>query len=246
MEFLKQVSSLHKIRTNEDAKIVPEINNITLLPGESCYYQLVIYGDELFDAVPSVTSELKDFISLHKITSVAMDIPAYPNADTTGYITTTPGSMPDLLTPLYEGYHTTCFGSFDNIWVKIDIPKDIKPGEYDIKVTFDGKYIYRLEEPNDMSLSTTLNIKVLSIPMPEFKTTFSQWFHTDCIASAHNVPVYSEEHWELIGKYMSLAAELGMNMILTPIITPPLDTGVGLERPNVQLVKMEKKGSIYE
>ena len=119
MEFLKQVSSLHKLRNPEEAKIVPEIDSITLLPGESYHYQLVVYGDDIFDVVPSITSELKDFISLYKITSVTMDYPAYPQADTTGYITTTPGHMPDLLTPLHDGYHTKCLGSIDNIWVKI-------------------------------------------------------------------------------------------------------------------------------
>lgn len=246
MEFIKQISSLHKIRTAEDAKNIPEIYDITLLPGESYYYQLVIYGDEIFDVVPNITSDLKDSITLYKVTSVTMDYPTYPNADATEYITTTPGHMPDLLTPIHDGYHTKCFGSFDNIWVKIGVPKDIKPGEYDIKISFDGKYIYRLNEPNDISLSTALHIKVLNIPIPEQKTKFTQWFHTDCISAIHNVPIYSEKHWELIDKYMAMASELGINMILTPVITPPLDTGVGIERPNVQLVRMEKKGEEYE
>ena len=80
----------------------------------------------------------------------------------------------------------------------------------------------------------------------EQKTKATQWFHTDCISAIHNVPAYSEQHWELIDKYMAMASELGINMILTPVITPPLDTGVGVERPNVQLVRMEKKGDKYE
>ena len=36
-----------------------------------------------------------------------------------------------------------------------------------------------------------------------------------------------------------------MNMILTPIVTPPLDTAVGAERPTVQLVEVEKEGDSY-
>ena len=40
-------------------------------------------------------------------------------------------------------------------------------------------------------------------------------------------------------KYMRLASEHGMNMILTPVLTPPLDTEVGGERPTVQLVDIE-------
>jgi hypothetical protein len=37
-----------------------------------------------------------------------------------------------------------------------------------------------------------------------------------------------------------------MNMILTPVFTPPLDTAVGGERPTVQLVDVSKSGETYK
>ena len=67
----------------------------------------------------------------------------------------------------------------------------------------------------------------------------------DCIADVHNVPVYSEEHWYLISEYMKEAVKQGQNMILTPVITPPLDTKPETLRPNTQLVKISKCGDIY-
>ena len=54
----------------------------------------------------------------------------------------------------------------------------------------------------------------------------------------HNVPVYSEKHWELIDKYMSLAHDVGINLILTPVITPPLDTAKGTKRTCTQLASV--------
>ena len=42
-----------------------------------------------------------------------------------------------------------------------------------------------------------------------------------------------------------LAAEHGQNMILTPVLTPPLDTAIGGERPTVQLVDITKEGDRY-
>jgi hypothetical protein len=44
---------------------------------------------------------------------------------------------------------------------------------------------------------------------------------------------------------MKLAAEHGMNMILTPVVTPPLDTEIGKERPTVQLVEVTKTDDGY-
>ena len=44
---------------------------------------------------------------------------------------------------------------------------------------------------------------------------------------------------------MKNAADHGMNMILTPIFTPALDTAVGSERTTVQLLDVYKNGESY-
>lgn len=45
--------------------------------------------------------------------------------------------------------------------------------------------------------------------------------------------------------FIRTAAKNGMNMILTPAFTPPLDTPVGGERLTVQLVEVYKAGEHY-
>jgi len=59
------------------------------------------------------------------------------------------------------------------------------------------------------------------------------------------VEIYSKEHWALLDKYMRMAAEHGMNMILTPVFTPALDTEIGKERPCTQLVEITKNDAGY-
>jgi hypothetical protein len=49
----------------------------------------------------------------------------------------------------------------------------------------------------------------------------------------------------LLGKYIRNYSDHGMNMILTPLWTPPLDTKVGGERPTVQLLEIAKEGEVY-
>lgn len=56
---------------------------------------------------------------------------------------------------------------------------------------------------------------------------------------------FSEEHWAIIEKYVQTAVKHGINMILTPLFTPPLDTEVGGERPTVQLVDVESHSDTY-
>lgn len=128
------------------------------------------------------------------------------------------------------------------IWAELDVPSNLEPGKYPVTLILHAQNTYSNEK---LDTEQTMYIEVIDAEIPAQKTIFTQWFYVDCIADAHNVEVYSEKHWELIEKYMSLAARLGVNMLLTPVITPPLDTKVGKCRPNTQLVKITAEGDKY-
>lgn len=90
-----------------------------------------------------------------------------------------------------------------------------------------------------------LELEVIPAVLPEQKLIFTQWFHCDCLASYYNVEVFSEEHWRIIENFVKTAVKNGINMLLMPVFTPPLDTEVGGERPTVQLVGVTKDGAHY-
>ncbi|MEG1979266.1 MAG: DUF4091 domain-containing protein, partial [Victivallaceae bacterium] len=73
----------------------------------------------------------------------------------------------------------------------------------------------------------------------------THWFYCDCICRAHDCEMFSERFWTLLEKYFCNMIEHGINMILTPIFTPPLDTAPGSERMSCQLVKIRKNGAKY-
>lgn len=88
-------------------------------------------------------------------------------------------------------------------------------------------------------------MEVLPSALPKQTLIRTEWFHADCIATYYGVEVFSEKHWTLIGQYIETAVRNGINMILTPLFTPPLDTKVGGERPTVQLVEVRVDGDQY-
>ncbi len=238
---ITRASSLEKVRTLNDIKSVCS-DKKCLLGGESYSYQVILHSKSRFLTTVELNSPIKDFVNLYTVDDVIMDLPHPDGISDTDFITSEPGKMPDLLTPLKNSNgHIRVNGSPRSLWVEINIPKDYPAGVYPVKITFSGNP----SNNENFSYTQKTEIEVLGINLPEQKTIFTQWFHTDCIASAHNVAVYSEEHWDLIDKYMKMAVKFGINMILTPVITPPLDTGVGEMRPCTQLVKIEKNGENY-
>lgn len=54
---------------------------------------------------------------------------------------------------------------------------------------------------------------------------------------------FSEKYWRVTESFLKRAKEYGMNCVLTPLFTPPLDTQIGKERPTVQLVDVKVIGN---
>lgn len=245
MEFtLKQISSLEKVRNVKDVTC-KEIFQQTALAGERVSYQICLSGvPALRNISVSLESELANHITLYNVKSVAMDRPAtYPDLDSEDYITLEPGLMPDLLVPLSMQNNLTLVSPYVTaLWVRVDIPKDIAPGVYKITVSF---HLFSKDQIK-CDLSSTMKLEVIPAVLPEQKLIYTRWFYADCIADYYQVEVYSEKHWDLISKYIAAAADNGVNMILVPVHTPPLDTEIGTTRTCVQLVEIEKKGTIYE
>ncbi|MBP3361430.1 MAG: DUF4091 domain-containing protein [Clostridia bacterium] len=237
---IKQISSLEKIRNKEDMN-TPCITNKTILAGECFSYQIGVFAAETTELKLSVVSPIKEYVKLYLVKGVFADFPVYQECCDDDFITKTPGIIPDLLVPAEtEDNSLRLSGNAESIWVELKSPRGLAAGEYPITVCLEC-----VGSSEAASFSQTLKLSVLPAPLPKQETIFTQWFHADCIADAHNVEIYSEKHWELIDKYMQMAAELGINMLLTPVITPPLDTAPGAARPCTQLVKIEKKGEKF-
>lgn len=245
MEFqITQISSLEKVRRT-DALTHDEIHKKSVMAGERLSYQICLKTASPLEAVVTLDSPLAEHIKLYLVKDVYMDQPVTEDISQEDYITLKPGMMPDVLVPLAESQNMLQFHENATVWVRVDIPADMQPGTYLITVKFALKD-RRVGYTPVGEIYKTMQLEVIPATMPEQKLIYTRWFYADCIAVQHNVEIYSEAHWELIEKYIAAASDLGINMILVPTHTPPLDTAIGTTRPCVQLIDIEKKGDVYE
>ena len=203
-------------------------------------YRLGNIGLSLRSFAVTVNSPIQSAVKCYKVETVPSLFPVYPAAYNDGYfVQRKAGLFPDPLIPMTDGQIKAIAKTWRALWFSVKIDDGFKAGSYPIEVVFTDP------DSGETVAKTVYRIQVEDYALPEARLHFTQWFHCDCIADAHGVPVLSEAHWELIEKYMKLAGEYGMNMILTPVVTPPLDTAVGGERPTVQLVAAEKTADGY-
>ena len=237
--IFKQVSSLEKVflTGNETMK---EIKSASALRGERYSYQIAFYfeGMEGFELHAEKSGDLQKNMSIRIVGNVPAERTVIERMCDEDYITTGPGIFPDVLYPYEPAKCKAVPYRWHSIWVTIEIPEDCSAGTYHPAVTL-------YHEARGISEEIILELEVIDAVLPPQDLIYTQWFHSDCIASYYNIPVFSEKHWELIDQFIALAAHTGVNMMLTPLFTPPLDTAVGGERPTVQLVGVTLENGVY-
>jgi len=130
--------------------------------------------------------------------------------------------------------------SYKGLWFTInESGEDIKAGKYYIKVLF-----YNSDNRECIG-EEKLDLNIINAKLPKQTLTYTAWFHCDCLADTYGVEVFSDGFFEIMRSYVTLSTKTGMNMMLLPAFTPPLDTTPGKERKTTQLVKVEMNGGRY-
>lgn len=231
---MRLVSSLEKVLITDALESHPVLERQSVLKGEKLDFQLAVVDNSsevVWDTrrFSVEVAGLPTECTCREAVSMYADFPCFPIDTAQGtpyYLDSESGSYPDLLQPLDgEKFFRAVPGKTVSLWFTC-CPD--KAGEYPVTVT--------LTDAVGEQSSVSFLLTVVDAALPAQPLLFTQWFHCDCLASYYNVPVFSERHWEIIENYMRCAAENGINCILTPVLTPPLDTEVGGERPTVQLV----------
>lgn len=230
---VKQLTAMVKVLQN-DALDYDEFDFFTALKNERFAYQIALRNDEC------EKRSIKLFVDTD-LDCVDVRKEVYCYANNTGctkddmadeYIVCDPTYIPDALFPMED--NITELEPNENAVFFVTVHMDTKnaqPGKHDIKIVLDvdGK-----------TTAKVFTLDVIDAKLPTRRFMYTNWFHCDSIAYMHNEKVFTERFWRLLESYMLAASRVGMNMILTPIVTPPLDTEIGAERLTVQLVDIEK------
>ena len=225
-------SSLVKVFPDETPSAHPYAVG-TSLCGEVYSFQLAYRFTERVTGDFAVNVEgCPDPVTVRDVACVPCMQPIYKVHDE-NVLRTKPGLFPDVLQPL-EPMYCHAANVWHSAWIAVDVAT---PGTHklDVVCTFDGAEISR----------DTFTLTVIDAVLPAQKLLYTNWFHVDGITGYYHVAPWSERGWELIERFMAMGASRGLNLILTPVFTPPLDTAVGGERETVQLVEVTVKDGKY-
>lgn len=226
------LSSLTKVfeNTKPDGK---QIGFISMFKNERVSFQIAIKSDIVCNAFVEVNG-FEGKTDIYKVENVPVGLASFENTDDY-YLKKESGSYPDLLTP-YD----------DNVYLKKD-----KWYSFWAELSADNasagtnELFVLINDDLNNTVTKSITVEIIDGYLPDVDFVYTNWYHCDAISQYYNVPVFSDKFWRINRNYISTAVSHGMNCILTPLFTPPLDTAVGKERLTVQLVGVTLRGGKY-
>ena len=240
---LKITDSLAKVFPDEEPAGAESLR-ISALKGETVSAVVAYWGNPDERKNWKVTVDAPEGIRtrLRLVELVPSSYPCHAHQDD-NYLRTAPGLFPDLLRDpdMADGAYAIqdVPGQWRSLWLDAAAETEFC-GDAEIAVRF-----YRENGTETQEKQVTLCLHVADAELPEQKLLHTEWFHADCLADYYHVEAFSEEHWQILENFIRCYASRGINTILTPVVTPALDTEVGGERTTVQLVKIVKEGGHY-
>ena len=182
---------------------------------------------------------LAPFTRLREVVSVPVRY-AGKARHTGEYLRKAPGLFPDLLKDIKDGKLRLISGYWQALHFTFDLRNAGKT-----KLNFGKNNLIVTIKTEGNEYKKEIELEVLRGELPRLSIYHTEWFHADCLADYYGVESLSERHWEIMANFIRHYGKSGMNTILVPTFTPPLDTEVGGERTTVQLVEVHKNGSSY-
>lgn len=102
------------------------------------------------------------------------------------------------------------------VWVSVQIPSDAKAGVYRGKIKFESA-VAKLP-----ALDIEIRVLSRSLPAPkDWAFHLDLWQHPFAVARYHNVPLWSDEHMELMRPLVKILADAGQKVITTTLMYAP-------------------------
>jgi hypothetical protein len=227
---------IHVIQQSCLEKILPTArtfkepyDSASVLVGEEFGYQIVLYSDSEQSERVTFKKKIPLFCKLYLVQSVPVNWPHYKNDSKKDYVVNEPALVPDALIPIDDQKVLLVNQNPTVLWVSVDADF---PGDFDLSFVFSTASVER---------KTKFNLHVLPNKILKSYFTHVEYIDPHSIASAYRVPLYSDVFWDLLYEHFKIAAEYGVDTLVTPLFPAVYNAYFPLKP--VQLVRIKKLNS---
>jgi len=128
-----------------------------------------------------------------------------------------------------KGQPSPVMGAVQPVWITVRVPPDAKAGEYTGTLTIASACAAAVKVP------VALKVCGYRLPEPHRRHMWAEFVQSpDALAVEYKVPLWSDDHWGLIEKSLSMLAEAGDKSVYVPLIA---ETNMGNAESMVRWIK---------
>ncbi len=235
---IKTISSMEKVFAKTEPSCVEKGKSVFRKERLNFQIALKLHESDMLGLTTIVPKgELAKFVTIRDEGYVAdRVIPDFYTDDY--YLAKEPTIFPDVLKPFTALNIMLLAGKWYPVYVSIDLDDTVKAGKY--TVDFDV-----LDKEKRIVGTTSYQVELIDEVLPELPLKVTNWMHYDSICYSHNVEPFTDEFYSVFDSYLKIYTDIGNNMLLIPLFTPPLDTAVGHERKTAQLIDITVSNGEY-
>ena len=243
------LDDLQKVKMQEDLTAKPRRSRkFRALQGQRLNFQVALFTPVHTFLSCQVDSLFRECVTLRRAGMVFCDLPADPQDPLAA--TAEPGYFPDPLLPLGKGgLLSTPARKWISLWVSVDIPRECPSGRHFLRLSFSTpsrEQLHLAWDPEPFPPQVVeVELEIIPGELPRQTLWSCSWFHVDCLQRWHNMGFQDDRFWEILRLYVTDMVAHGVNVLFTPLWTPPLDTAIGHERPTCQLLQITEEGGRY-
>ena len=248
---VKVISSLNKCFTDERIEEKEELGSLSLLANEVRSFQLACRMAAEHTGKLNFRIETEgmpaDSIRIFRVIQMPCPTPVIEDEHDDMVLRQEAGLYPDMCLPFGED---EVYGLTNHSLVSFffDINAEgVRPGEYSLSIRLisasgraDGS-----GDSGELLAQACIAVTVAEQALVKQQIIHTEWLYCDTLKVFYGVETFSKEHFSIIREYIRAAVQNGVNMLLTPVFTYALDTKVGGERPDTQLVGVRKSKEGY-
>lgn len=241
MIIVKTVGSLDKVFACGSPKLEETHNK--MLRNERFSFQVCFYNDEgrCYSAGDlKIESDIEPYCTLRIVEHISGQFTKTPDSD--DYVLKkdeeSSGLYPELLRPIREDGLCLRGRQWTSVWVTVYNKDGLPAGTHSVKI--------KLSFPDYAEeICAVYTLETIDAFLPDSDLFYTDWMHYDGIAHYYGEKPFTPRYYERLAPFVDSAVEHGMNMLFTPLFTPPLDTAVGMERMETQLVEVTYRDGKY-
>lgn len=205
----------YRIRLDNSSDPIPVLHGLVAARRDSAAFQIVLQSDHQY----SVSVRPAEWFSrkaglrgIHERIRVSVSSPFEVSLNAEGFMTDQDDvKKADVL--LAQDVVESPANQPTGVWAELIIPADAAPGEYTVSVSV---FLSRYGEDEKRILTCEIPLRVFQYVLPEprdRRICVNLWQHLSSVARHHDVPLWSNEHFEVLKYYVEAIAALGQKSV---------------------------------